>query len=174
MSELIPKNKTIRFMITFTVLSALLYFVALFFVNYKTDELNDFYKSAEIESSRLEKFREIKELADKNSLLIKNLDEFFVKKDGEIGLIEQMESLAKKYNLKLEINSLDVKNDETSQFKEDMNMKIKFEGSWINTISFFNDLEKMPFGIVIQGVNLDKKEVAIWFGFAELLIFKEK
>ena len=155
------------------LLSITLYFIGLFFVLNKINTIENTYNSAESESSKEKKFWAIKPIAETNKELIQTLRDFFVKKGDEVKFIEQIEGVAQSSAIKFEIVSIDVANQE-GQFEENVKMKVGAEGPWRNIISFINKLEKMPFGVLIENVNLNTKTQDNWSGFIEFIIFREK
>jgi len=176
MENWIPKNRIIKFVITLAIFSMLLYFVSLAFLFYQTKQKTEYFNSNESASSKDERFWIIKSITETNKEPIQNLNNFFIKKGDEVSFIEQIEDAARHYGVDFEIDSIDVKTDEknTNSFKEDVSVKIKVEGSWKNINGFFDNLEKMPFGVSIEEVGLDADTPGVWSGFVDLTIFREK
>lgn len=156
-----------------TSLSIAMYFVGLFIVLNKINTIENIYNSAESESSKEKRFWDIKPIAETNKELIKTLRDFFVQKGDEVKFIEQIEGVAQASAIKFEIVSIDVLNQE-GQFEENVKMRIELEGPWRNVMSFINKMEKMPFGVLIENINLDAKTSGNWSGFVEFIIFREK
>lgn len=175
MNNWIPKNKTVRFAVSAVVLCLALYFVGLFVVLKETKKVENLYNSTESTFSKGKEFLAIKSIADANQEIIQNLRNFFIQKGDEVKFIEQIEGIATSSNLKFNIASIDVKeNQEDSSFKEDVGIKMQIEGSWKDVVSFVNKLERLPFGISVNNLNLDASVPGQWAGSIEFIIFREK
>jgi hypothetical protein len=174
MNNWIPKNKIIKFAGATTLFSAALYFVFLFVVFGEAQKLGNFYQNTETESSKEERFLAIQSIVEINKEPLQTLENFFVKKDDEVKFIEQIEAMAGTSGIKFEITSLDVKPNQTDSFKEDVSIKMNVEGGWKGIMSFVNRLEKMPFGVLIEDVNLDAKAPGDWTGSVGFVVFREK
>lgn len=174
MNNWIPKNKVIGLVITTALFSVILYFSGLFFVLNKIKKVEDFYHGTESESSKEERFLAIKSIAEANKEPIQILRDFFIKKGDEVKFIEQIEAVARASDIKFEIASIDVKANQTNSFKEDVSVKMKVEGSWGGIVSFLDKLKKMPFGVLIERINLDAPTSGGWSGFVDFIIFREK
>lgn len=174
MNNLIPKNKFIIIAITIALLSIVLYCTGLFVVLAEKKEIEELYLSTESESVKEEKISVIKKIAETNKDLIQTLENYFVQKDDEVEFIEQIEKTAKTSGIKFEITSIDVKANQRDSFSENVSIKIKLEGSWHGTMFFINGLEKMPFGVSVEKIDLNANVPGGWSGTIEFIIFREK
>jgi len=174
MKSPINKKRIITTAITMALLSITLYFIGLFFVLNKINTIENTYNRAESESSKEKKFWAIKPIAETNKELIQTLRDFFVKKGDEVKFIEQIENTARSFDVDFEIISINVKENKTVSFKEDVILKIKLEGSWKEVTSFLNKLERMPFGVSIESINLEADIPGNWSGLIEFIVFREK
>jgi hypothetical protein len=174
MNNWIPKNKIVKFAIICASLSILLYFIGLFFVFRETQKIENFYRDTNSESFQEEKFWAIKSLAEINKESIQNLRNFFIQKGDEVKFIEKIEGVGRASSIKFEIASIDVKSGSSDSFKEDVSVKMKIEGSWSNIIYFLGKLKKMPFGVLIEKVDLDTNAPGDWSGSIEFVVFREK
>lgn len=174
MNNLIPKNKLVVLSVIVAVLSVVLYFTGLFIVLGKEKKIEDSYFSAESESSKEERIRVIKYLMETNKEPIQELQDYFVQKDDEVKFIEQIEKVARNSGIKAEIISIDVKANQNDSFKENVDVKMKVDGSWHDIMYFINKLEKISFGVLIENLNLDSNTPNNWSGLIELIVFREK
>ncbi len=174
MNNLIPKNKFVTFVIVIISLSVILYFVGLFIVLEIKKEIENSYYNTESKSSKEEKTRIIKNITEANKEPIQDLRNYFIQKSDEVEFIEQIEKLARDSGVKFDIVSIDVKTDQQDSFKENVDVKMKLEGSWQNIIRFVDKLEKMPFGVLVENMSLDTSTSGNWFGFIEFILFREK
>lgn len=174
MNNLIPKNKSVTFVIVIASLSVILYFIGLFIVLEIKKEIENSYYNTESKSSKEEKIRIIKNITEANKELIQTLRNYFIQKDDEVKFIEQIEKVARDSGVKFDIVSIDVKTDQQDSFKENVDVKMKLEGSWQNIIYFVDKLEKMPFGVSVENMNLDTGTSGNWLGFIEFILFREK
>jgi hypothetical protein len=174
MNNWIPKNKIVWIIIAVTSVSIVLYFVGLFMVLGEIKKIENLYRDSNSESFKEEKFWAITAIAEDNKDNIQTLRNFFIQKGDEVKFIKEIESLAKNSFIKLEIVSIDVKNGENSLLKENVNIKVKTEGSWRNNIYFIDRLKKLPFGISIEKIDLESSASNNWSGSIEFIIFREK
>jgi hypothetical protein len=142
-------------------------------VSREIKKIEDFYLNSESESSKEKRFTVIKSIIETNNEPIQALQDFFIQKGDEVLFIEQIEKEARNLSVKFDID-IDIKENQADPFKEDVEVKIKINGSWRNIISFIDKLEKMPFGVLIENINLDADVSGNWSGLIELIIFREK
>jgi hypothetical protein len=174
MNNWIPKNKVVKIAAASALFSILLYFIGLLIVLNQIKKVENFYNDTNSESFKEEKFWAVKSIVETNSEPIQTLRNFFIQKGDEVKFIEQIEGVAKASSIKFEISSIDVKTDQASSFEEDVDVKMNTEGSWRNIMLFLDKLEKMPFGVSIEKVNLDANVPGNWSGSVEVVIFREK
>jgi len=174
MDNWIPKNKIVKFAITAALFSIVLYFSGLFIIFREIKKVENFYRDTESEFSKEERISAIKSITGENKEVIQTLEDFFIQKDDEIKFIEQIEKIARSSVIKFEITSIDVKANQGDSFEEDIGVKIEIEGSWRNIVSFIDKLEKMPFGVLINNINLDANIPGNWSGFIEFFVFRKK
>ena len=174
MGNWIPKNKIVRFAAIAALFSMVLCFSGLFIVFREIKKVENLYNDIESESFKEKKFWVIRSIAETNKEVIQTLRGFFIQKGDEVKFIEQIEEIARGSAIKFDIISIDIKANQEDSFKEDVGVKMKMEGSWENVISFVNKLEKMPFGVLINNINLDADIPGHWSGFVEFIIFREK
>ncbi|PIR39938.1 MAG: hypothetical protein COV33_02470 [Candidatus Zambryskibacteria bacterium CG10_big_fil_rev_8_21_14_0_10_34_34] len=174
MNNWIPKNKTIMFAVALASLSIVLYFSGLFIVLREIKKIETAFYSTESDFYKEEKIRVIKSITEINKESIKELQDFFIKKGDEVKFIEQIENAARSFDVDFEIISINVKENKTVSFKEDVILKIKLEGSWKEVASFLNKLERMPFGVSIESINLEADIPGKWSGLVEFIVFREK
>ena len=174
MNNWIPKNKIFKFAIAIAVFSVVLYFVGLWIVFNETNKIENLYRDTNSQLFKEEKFWTIKSIAEVDKESIQSLRDFFIQKGDEVKFIEQLEGTARASSLKFETSSIDVKTDPKNLLNEDIDIKMKIEGSWENILYFINKLEKLPFGVSIENINLDAKAPGDWFGLIDFIIFREK
>jgi hypothetical protein len=174
MNNWIPKNKFVRFAAIAAILSFILYPLFLFIIIQKTNEIENSYRNTESASSKEERARALKSIAEANKELIQTLQDFLIQKGDEVKFIEQIEKIGRKSSVQFEISSINTKASQTNPFKEDIAIKMNTEGPWTNIMNFIDILEKMPFGVSIGNVNLDAKAPDVWSGSVEFIVFREK
>lgn len=170
----IPKNKTVKLAIVVASLSLLLYLVSVFLVSQKIKQVENLYGDTESKFFKEKKIQAIKSIAEKNSSAIITLRNFFIGKNNEANFIEQIEKTAQDSGLDFKIQSINVKEDNESNLKEDLISRINIEGNWEQMIIFIDSLEKLPFGVIISNLDLDVNSKNHWSGFVEFIVFKEK
>ena len=175
MKNWIPKNKTVRLAVVAVLLSVIIYFSALFMVFGETKKLENLYNDSESQSYKEEKLSTIKSIVETNKEIIQKLRDFFIQKGDEVKFIKQIEETARASGVESSIDSINIKTGQGgSPSKEDVAVRMKMGGSWGNTLSFIDKLEKLPFGVSINRVNLDATTAGQWSGSVEFIIFREK
>lgn len=174
MNNWIPKNKIIKFAAAAALLGVALYLNGLLVVFREIRKVENLYNDTESEFLKEKKFWAIKSIAEANEETIRTLKDFFIQKNDEVKFIEQVEEIAKNSAIKFEIASIDVKINQKDSFKEDVAVKIKTEGSWESIASFADKMEKMPFGVLINNINLDADAPGHWSGSIGFTVFREK
>ena len=174
MNNWVPKNKTVIFFIISAFFSVMLYFAGLFIVFSKIRAIENLYHDTNSELFKEEKFWAVKSMAEANKELIQTLRYFFIQKGDEVQFIEKIEETARISSVKFEIASIDVKVNQEDLLKEDINIKMKIAGPWKNVIYFIDKLKKIPFGVLIEKVDLDADSSGNWSGSIEFIIFREK
>lgn len=174
MKSWIPKNKIVRLAVAVAALSVLLYFAGLFVVSREINKIENLYRDTNSELFKEERFWAIKAVAENNKELIQTLRDFFIQKGDEVQFIEKIEKTAEAASVEFEISSIEVKANQENPFKEDVNIKMKIAGSWKGVISFIDGLRKIPFGVLIDKVDLDSDASNHWSGSIEFVIFREK
>lgn len=174
MNNWIPKNKTVRLAVLTIFSSLILYFASFFIVTDKIKKVEDFYRNTNSELFEKEKLAMIKSTAEKYSEQIQILRNFFVQKGDEVEFIKKIEETARSTSVEFEIVSIDTKLNQENSFKEDINVKLKTEGSWANSIYFIDQLDKMPFGVSVERISLNTDASGTWYGLIDFVVFREK
>lgn len=174
MNNWIPKNKTVKLAILTIFFAVILYFTSLFIIINKIRKIEDFYRDTNSELFEREKLAMIRSTAEKYSEQIQALRNFFVQKGDEVEFIKKIEETARSASVEFEIVSIDTKLNQENSFKEDINVKLKVNGSWINSIYFISQLDKMPFGVSIEKVSLNTDASGTWSGLIDFVVFREK
>lgn len=173
MPKLLLKNKFFRLSLVMAFLSIVLYLFGLCFVFREIDKAYNLYSNTESDFAKSKKFSLIKSIIQNNTADIDNLKNILVKKGDEVEFIKLIESEAKAANVEFDISSIDLESLAEDQFKENLKIKINFEGSWKNTMNFIDKMQKMPFGSQINNINLDANR-NVWTGSINFIIFREK
>ncbi len=88
---------------------------------------------------------------------IAKINSSIISKDGEVAFIENLESRARSYNLKIEIDSLNLASNDTktaSSTVSTLKIKASAEGSWANIYKFISEVESLPERIKINKISL--------------------
>ena len=174
MHKWFEKNKIVKLVSVTVLIAILLYFGGLFIVFAEINKVENLYNNTESEFSKGKKFLVVKAIAEQNYDLISDLRSFFIQKGDEVKFIEEIEKVARTSGIKFDISSIEIKKDETDSFKENVEVKMKIEGSWKNIMFFANKMEKMPFGVLIKNLSLDADDSVGWSGSLDFIIFREK
>lgn len=173
MPKLLLKNKFFKLFVIIAFLSIVLYLFGICFVFREINKAYNLYNNTESDFVKTRKFTAIKAIVQNNAVDIESLKNILVKKGDEVEFIKIIENEAKNTNIKFDIQSIDLEPLAENQFKENLKIKINFEGSWKNTLLFVDKLQKMPFGSQINRINLDANR-NVWTGSVEFFVFREK
>lgn len=174
MNKWIPKKDSVFIALSFASFSFLVYVGGLFMVLREMDKVESFYADNESVVSKELRAQALRVIAETNKNEIETIRNFLVKKDDEVSFIEEIEQAGRKTEVLFKIDSIDVKEEENNPFKENMEMKISFEGSWWQAVHFLSELEKMSFGVLIKNFELDSNEPGQWSGSISMVVFREK
>ena len=174
MKKLIPKKSFLTFSFVTTGISVVVYVLGLLFVYGQIGKIESYYNNSESRSGREARVRAIKAAAEKYDKETESLRKFFIQKGDEVRFIEQIESAAKDSGIKFEIVSLNVRDGDNKSIKEDVLVRMAIEGSWQQTISFIESIQKMEFGVSVEEVGIDAGRPGLWSGFVEFLVFRNK
>jgi hypothetical protein len=112
---------------------------------------------------------------------IDTLQNFFVKKQGEVEFIEYLEQSAKKGGLEIKIDSvsLDSTKEMASNAMEYLVLRFNVSGSWVQVWGFSQTLEVLPYSIDVDSLALlrtdtDKTKPAVWKGVYNIRVLKKK
>ncbi len=83
----------------------------------------------------------------------------FIKKDGEVAFVENLEKMAKSLEVTLEINSLAIKEVEVDGV-EKLSMRIVVDGSWAGVYKFLTLLQNFPESVEFSRFSLSRNEGA--------------
>lgn len=173
MNGWIPNKIIFRIVIGIFAVSVLIYVAALTLVYNKRGEIATYSDETQSMLAKEENSLKIKSILDNNSDSIKYVRNFFIEKGDEITFIETIEKVAKNAGVRSEISSITQAQNRDPE-KEDIRVKVAFEGAWSRVATFLDELEKMPFGVVIQNINLDSKDPGKWSGMVEFIVYREK
>jgi Tfp pilus assembly protein PilO len=174
MNNWVPKNKTLRAAIVTAGFAVLLYVAGFVVVFLNIKRAENFYQNSESETARSEKIAAIKSVVEANKDSLSVVDSFFIKSGEEVGVIENIERVAKESGVEFSIVSIDESTKEENQFTESLRVKIEVSGSWRNVSVFLHQLERMPFGVILNKVDLNVSNEEGWFGVVEFDVFREK
>lgn len=112
---------------------------------------------------------------------IDTLQNFFVKKQGEVEFIEYVEQSAKERGLEIKIDSvsLDSTKEMTRKGMEYLVLRFNVSGGWTRVWNFSQALEVLPYSIDVDSLALlradtDKTKPALWKGVYNIRVLKKK
>ncbi len=139
-------------------------FIAMYFVYVEIRSKNEKVSSVEQDLSqkntRYDYLVSMQKLVKDIEVDIKKIDESIVPKSGDVGFIEKIESLAKKNNLNIQIESLNLTSDPKAENSTVSTLKIKasVDGSWLNMYMFVSEIESLPIKIKVNRFSLKNKD----------------
>lgn len=91
---------------------------------------------------------------------IKKIDDSVVPKSGDVAFIENIESLARKNNLKIVIESLNLVSDPKAESSPvaTLNIKANIEGLWSDMYLFVSEIESLPVKVKVSKISLKNKD----------------
>ncbi len=171
-------------------LSSLSLFGVIYFVYIEIKEKNEKILTVDQDISTQNSKRDYLVLAQK---LIEDIEpdiakinNSIVNSNGDVAFIENLESIARSYNLSIQIESLTIENDPKNESNPVSTLKIKakIDGSWANAYVFLSELESLPFKLKINKFNfissgevlsVDKTSSNIgWQALFEISVLKYK
>ncbi len=111
---------------------------------------------------------------------IDHLSSHILNQDQIVGFIEDIESRARKLNLKIEVQSAEERNHETLDKYKILELTVKTDGSWNNTYRYISLLESLPYKSTLGMVSLaassqqGSSTQAIWAGSYKLSVLRSK
>lgn len=90
--------------------------------------------------------------------MARDINAYFVSKDGVVNFIEDVEKEARTYQLEVFVRSVDVtkNSDDPNDNKEVMKLKLEMRGSWGNTLRFISYLERIPYKVTLENIEMTK------------------
>ncbi len=126
-----------------------------------------------------ENINDIRSTYEKIKPDIDKVNGYFITKEDQISFIENVENLAKKNNLDIEIGNITVEKN-TDLVKNDLEylvLKINTVGSWDGNYRFLGLLETMPYHLFIKRMSIslksDTEKNAVLKGFFEVYVAKK-
>lgn len=86
---------------------------------------------------------------------LKKVDSYIVARDGDVGFIEELESLARENGLTISIDSLSVEDSKDLEASGVTTLKIraKTKGRWSGTYTLLSQLESLPYRISVNNFS---------------------
>lgn len=109
------------------------------------------------------------------------LQNFFVKKQGEVEFIEYLEQSAKEHGLEIKIDSVSLDSTKEMAHKgmEYLVLRFSVSGTWAQVWNFSQALEVLPYSIDVDSLVLlrtdtDKTKPVLWKGVYSIYVLKKK
>ncbi len=175
MNSYIATKKELYISVCAAVFAVVVFTFSIVIVAQSISSLNKESLQSEIATTGIEETLLIKkDLADWRDE-INLIENFFVNPGGEIGFIEKLEAVAKNSGVKIEISSISVGKKETSSdFIENLGMKVRFDGEWRAVAKFLKSVEAMPYAVSISNVEANLLDGLLWRGEADVSVLKTK
>lgn len=110
---------------------------------------------------------QIRDISDQKNNDIYSLagkvNSYFIKRDNVVSFIENIEQEARSLKIEIFIRSVDEAkySDNENENKEFINLQIETRGSWADTLRFVSYLERLPYKISLNNVELAKIETEL-------------
>lgn len=173
MKMLMPNKKIFRIAIVFFVVAVLVYVLSIFLLFKKKAEIKTHSSLTFSALAQEEEALRIQNILDKNKEIVTYIRNFFIDKNDDISFIEDIEMVGNMNGVNYEIVSITPQKNKDDS-KEEMLIKINFNGSWNSVIGYLLKLEKLEFGTNIQNMNIERSGGGRWEGFIEFLVYKNK
>jgi hypothetical protein len=163
-------------------------FIKIFQENRLVAELN-----GQIEKLTAEKkdFIRLTEKVSETEAARDKIQSYFIPMDGMVGFLNGLQDIGKGNNLEIKINSVNVITDTstTTSIFETVSMTSEVVGAWQDVYRFVTLVELLPFGVSINGVNLERTssdflpstsqkksdpKVSLWRGTVDISVLKLK
>lgn len=151
------KNKKIFILILLTLLfiaGYVLFFMELLEKNIAFEKIRLEIESEDVREGKLRLLgRDLSDTAE-NRAMVKTA---FIKKDGEVEYVENLEKIAKSLGVVMTINSLEIKEAETNGV-EKLSMRIAVGGTWGGVYKFLALLQNLPESVEFSRFVLSRNE----------------
>lgn len=119
----------------------------------KTAELKSEVEVNQIKISHIQSVNKSAEKTSEDAIKIGN---HFIKSNGSIDFVSQVESVATDFSLKYNTNSIEnIEHDMlTSQGKDLLKISMTLSGGWSNILKFISYIESLPYSVRIEKVDL--------------------
>ena len=175
MNNWVPKRKSLQLTVLATLCSLLIYIFGIYSVATIISDIELSLQESRAALNREEAGQLLKKTLEDNAGYIDTIRDFFVVQGDEVEFIETIESMGQRSGVDFEISNINpVKSKDESAIKEDISVRVNVEGSWVECMTFFALIEKMPFGVFVENVSLDSLGKGDWSGSVQFLVFREK
>lgn len=170
--------------ITVLVLSAVIFFI---FVDIKNKSLNVYNLERELEdqTQRSQYFLSMKRMVENADNEIDQVNSSILSSDGDVAIIEQIEGLAQRNGLEIDIDSIMIEDTPTLSDKSlaILKIKAKTKGGWSGTYKFISGLESMEQKIKVNRIVVNttdedsqdpKLSATKWQTVFEIILLKNK
>lgn len=175
MNLYVPTKKELSVSSSAALIGFIILALSIFFTISKTNSIKSLISGTEASLGGMEDTFAIKrELSDLN-VEIATLNSFFVNPNEEVKFIEKIEEVARGADVKVELDSVSLGKSETaSEIIENLNLDIKFEGSWEEALYFLTALEKMPYAVTLSQIDIQLVGKDAWSGKVHVAALKMK
>ena len=184
------KNKQFKGIIIILSLIIFVLFGAYYFlyleIKQKNENIAILQSNLSMQDNKQEYVLSTQRILQNMKLDIDNINSSIVSKEGDVGFIEGLESLARENNIKITIDSLLF--EDQAAFNPaavtSLRVKAKIEGDWSGVYTFLSELESLPYKVKMDKVSIENGDAEAdlsvvtpstgWQGFFELHVLKYK
>ena len=123
----------------------------------KNNQISTLKNKVDFEIRKDQRLNSIKQLMLGLSIELKQIDTYFISKDGVVYFLGKLESLGSTSNTHISINSVSISGDKNIGLPYEL-LKIEFSarGSWNSIVKLISLIETFPFGITIERMQLER------------------
>ncbi len=143
-----------------TTLSFLLYAQ----INKKVSQTVEYKKEVAGDQAVLASSLDISKKINDVDSVTQKLNSLYVSEDKAVAFIEEVESIAKRNNVLVEISSVDLKKFVADEKNKDeiehgnLKMIVSTKGEWSKVVGFLKEIEAMPYGVKVENSKMNFSE----------------
>lgn len=150
------------------------YVFLIFEVNTYVDRISVALQGSESLTQRDAQARSIEAFLNDTAELRASVDQFVVKNENVVSVIELLEDNARRENVSLSISSVSVSDVSGWDHHQRIDVSFSIDGTFANTTDFIATLEALPFAVRVENGTLGVSGGSSWFGSFMATFVKEK
>ena len=142
----------------------------------KNNNISILKNQVDIKVRKDQRLSSIKQLMADLDKEIKQIDTYFVSKDGVVNFLESLEALRSVSGAYINVNSVSVNDSELNNIPyELLNVEFTARGSWRSIVKLISLIEILPLGVTIERMQLERiPSSSLWKMNTKFIVLKLK